>query len=263
MAKMTKRVLAMCMALLLSVSMMTVPAFAEGNGNTGTGQTQAKIHLDGDNIGNNGDSVDLFVGENKYEGKVQGGNLNVEMNTTDNHFNFGKEESLEITYINNTTGETGTIILSHKEGNGGTENDKGKNNFNGSVAKTPATTEPPAIEPPATEPPATEPPATEPPATEPPVTEPPATEPPASEPSATEPPASEPSATEPSETNPAETPSQPTQAPTQPNAGNNGGNNGGNNTVILILIGAVLVVGGVLIALILTGKIGGSKKEEK
>ena len=47
------------------------------------------------------------------------------------------------------------------------------------------------------------------------------------------------------------------------NSGNNGGNNGGNNTVILILIGAVLVVGGVLIALILTGKIGGGKKEEK
>ena len=129
-------------------------------------------------------------------------------------------------------------------------------------------TEPPVNNPPATEPPVTqapvvtEPPATEPPATEPPATEPPATEPPATEPSATEPPATEPSATEPPATNPVENPTEPTQAPTQPNAGNNGGNNGGNNTVILILIGAVLVVGGVLIALILTGKIGG-KKEEK
>ena len=125
-------------------------------------------------------------------------------------------------------------------------------------------TEPPVNNPPATEPPATqapvvtEPPATEPPATNPPATEPPATEPPATNPPATEPPATDAPATEPSETTP-----PATQAPTQPNAGNNGGNNGGVNPVILILIGVVLVAGGVLIVLILTGKIGGGKKEEQ
>ena len=119
-------------------------------------------------------------------------------------------------------------------------------------------TEPPVTNPPATEPPATEPPATEPPATEPPATNPPATEPPATEPPATNPPATNPPATDPTETDP-----PATQAPTQPNAGNNGGNNGGVNPVILILIGAVLLVGGVLIVLILTGKIGGGKKEEQ
>ena len=117
----------------------------------------------------------------------------------------------------------------------------------------PVVTEPPATNPPASEPPATEPPATEPPATEPPATEPPATEPPATEPPATEPPATNPPATEPTETDP-----PATQAPTQPNAGNNGG----VNPVILILIIAVLLVGGVLIVLILTGKIGGKKEEQ-
>ena len=94
--------------------------------------------------------------------------------------------------------------------------------------------------------------------TEPPVTNPPATNPPATEPPATEPPATNPPATDPTETDP-----PATQAPTQPNAGNNGGSNGGVNPVILILIGAVLLVGGVLIVLILTGKIGGGKKEEQ
>ena len=124
-------------------------------------------------------------------------------------------------------------------------------------------TEPPVTNPPATNPPATEPPATEPPATEPPATEPPATNPPATEPPATNPPATEPPATNPPATDPTETDPPATQAPTQPNAGNNGGNNGGVNPVILILIGAVLLVGGVLIVLILTGKIGGGKKEEQ
>ena len=117
-------------------------------------------------------------------------------------------------------------------------------------------------EPPVTNPPATNPPATEPPATEPPATEPPATNPPATEPPATNPPATEPTETDPPATDPTETDPPATQAPTQPNAGNNGGN-GGVNPVILILIGAVLLVGGVLIVLILTGKIGGGKKEEQ
>ena len=71
-----------------------------------------------------------------------------------------------------------------------------------------------------------------------------------------------PTETNPPASDPAETNPPATQAPTQPNAGNNG-NNGGVNPVILILIGAVLEVGGVLIALILTGKIGGGKKEEQ
>lgn len=125
-------------------------------------------------------------------------------------------------------------------------------------------TEPPVNNPPATEPPATQAPVvTEPPATEPPATEPPATEPPVTN-APTEAPTTAP--TEAPTTAPTEEPTQepttaPSVAPTQPNAGNNGGN-GGVNPVILGLIIAVLVIGGGLIALILTGKIGGGKKEE-
>lgn len=125
-------------------------------------------------------------------------------------------------------------------------------------------TEPPVNNPPATEPPATQAPVV----TEPPVTEPPATEPPATEPPVTNAPTEAPTTapTEEPTTAPTEEPTQepttaPSVAPTQPNAGNNGGN-GGVNPVILGLIIAVLVIGGGLIALILTGKIGGGKKEE-
>ena len=146
---------------------------------------------------------------------------------------------------------TAHIFLESKGGNTPTEPD-------GPVIET----EPPATNPPATNPPATEPPATEPPATEPPVTNPPATDPTETNPPATNPPATDPTETNPPASDPAETNPPATQAPTQPNAGNNG-SNGGVNPVILILIGAVLVVGGVLIVLILTGKIGGGKKEEQ
>lgn len=126
----------------------------------------------------------------------------------------------------------------------------------GPIIEDPSVTTPPATNPPATNPPATDPTETNPPATDPTETNPPATNPTETNPPATDPTETNPPATDPTETNP-----PATQAPTQPNAGNNG-NNGGVNPVILILIGAVLVVGGVLIALILTGKIGGKKEEQ-
>ena len=188
MAKKMRKLAAMCMALVLLVAMMAIPAFAK-NDDPGTGQTQVHIHLDG-SIGENKDSVTIIVGENEYQGSVQGSKLEIEMGTTENGFDFGAGESMEVGYRNNNDGTTGTITLTHKEGNGnniGKEHDNGLNNFNGSVNKPiePAPTEPPVVP---TEPPVvpTEPPVvpTEPPVvpTEPPVvpTEPPVvpTEPP-------------------------------------------------------------------------------------
>ena len=225
MAKMMRKVLALCMMLALCIGMMAVPAFAD-NGN-GTGQTQIHIHLDG-NIGDNKDSVTIIVDGKEYHGSIQGSKLKIEMNTTDNGFDFAQGESMDVNFVNNNNGSTGTLTLTHKEGNGNNidkEHDKGLNNFNGSVkpeetepeATEPEATEPEATEPEATEPEATEPEATEPEATEPEATEPEATEPEATEPEATEPEATEPEATEPKATEPKKTePKKPTKTPRTP-----------------------------------------------
>ena len=143
-----RKLITLCIALAMCISAMTVTAFAgndkdkdkdkgNGNGNTGTGQTQVHIHFQGEgNVGGNKDSITIIVGENQYTGSVQGSKLEIEMGSTDNGFDFGANESMEVGYKNNKTGETGTIIMTHKEGNGGNidkEHDNGLNNFYGSV----------------------------------------------------------------------------------------------------------------------------------
>ena len=228
MAKMMRKITVLCMVLVFCIGIMTLPVLAanngngkgngNGNGNTGTGQTQVHIHMQDGNVGSNGDDVTLIVGDKEYEGNIQGSKLNIEMDSTDNGFDFGADESMEVSYKNNKTGETGTITLTHKEGNGnniGNEKDEGLNNFNGTVKQPtqPTPTEPPVTEPPVTEPPVTEPPVTEPPVTEPPVTEPPVTEPPVTEPPVTEPPVTEPPVTEPPVTEPPVTEPPVTETP--------------------------------------------------
>ena len=168
MAKMMRKITVLCMVLVFCIGIMTLPVLAanngngkengNGNGNTGTGQTQVHIHMQDGNVGSNGDDVTLIVGDKEYEGNIQGSKLNIEMDSTDNGFDFGADESMEVSYKNNTTGETGTITLTHKEGNGnniGSEHDNGLNNFNGTVKQPtqPTPTEPPVTEPPVTEPP--------------------------------------------------------------------------------------------------------------
>ena len=125
MAKKMRKLITLCIALAMCISAMTVTAFAgndkdkdkdkgNGNGNTGTGQTQVHIHFQGEgNVGGNKDSVTIIVGENQYTGSVQGSKLEIEMGSTDNGFDFGANESMEVGYKNNKTGETGTIILTH------------------------------------------------------------------------------------------------------------------------------------------------------
>ena len=195
MAKKMRKMFALCMALALCVSMLAATVFASnensnGQGNTGTGQTQVHIHLDG-SIGSNKDDVSIIVGDNEYHGSIQGSKLEIEMDSTDNGFDFGKDESMDVGFKNNTTGETGTLTLTHKEGNGnniGKEHDEGLNNFNGSVKPAePAPTEPDPTEPDPTEPDPTEPDPTEPDPTEPDPTEPDPTEPDPTEPEPTDP----------------------------------------------------------------------------
>ena len=101
MAKKMRRMMALCIALALCIGLMTVPAFAKNdknNGNTGTGQTQVHIHLK-DNIGSNKDSVTIIVDGKEYHGSIQGSKLEIEMDSTDNGFDFGKDESMDIEHV--------------------------------------------------------------------------------------------------------------------------------------------------------------------
>jgi len=136
-----RRIVIGCMALALFISMIAVPAFAANDkkdDHTGTGQTQVHIHLEG-TIGGNKDSVTIIVDGKEYHGSIQGSKLEIEIEDTDNGFNFDKGESMDVEFKNNSTGESGTLTLTHKEGNGTNidkEHDKGLNNFNGTLKPT-------------------------------------------------------------------------------------------------------------------------------
>lgn len=113
-----------------------------GFADEGVGQTQIHIHMKDEKIGENKDSITIVVDGQEYQGVINGSKIEIEMNTTENGFNFAKNESLDIDYYNNSDGTNGTITITHKEGNGNNihnEHDKGLNNFNG-VLKTDNTT---------------------------------------------------------------------------------------------------------------------------
>ena len=132
--KMMKKILATLLALTLMFSLTSVAVSAKKEDTTGTGQTQVHIHGVGD-IGKNKDKVTIIVGENRYEGELQGSKLEIEIDSTDNGFDFDKGESMDIQYEIEGGGK-GTITITHQEGNGtniGKEHDEGLNNFKGSV----------------------------------------------------------------------------------------------------------------------------------
>ena len=122
-----------CMAIVLSA--LQVPAYAKKDDKkTGTGQTQVHIHKVGQ-LGGNGTMVTIYVDGNAYSGPISGSKLTLEMNSTDNGFDFPKGGSMDVRY-SVETGETGTLTLTHKEGNGNNikdEHDQGLNNFNAEV----------------------------------------------------------------------------------------------------------------------------------
>ena len=112
-----------------------------GNGNhgNGNGSTKVNIHY----MSGLGESNSTFeiIDPNKpgitYTGTLNGSNLSFDMGTTDNGFSFPPDGSYVLKYVNIKTGETGEIILTHKEGNATgditTEPDAGTNNFNGAA----------------------------------------------------------------------------------------------------------------------------------
>lgn len=145
-----KKIISALVISCLIFSLLTCAAFAKndnnnGNGNdqTGTGQTQIHIHGVGE-IGDNKDEVTVVIDGVAYTGTLEGGKLTIDMGTTDNGFDIAPDGSKEITYQNGDN--SGTITVTHKEGNGNNinkEHDKGLNNFNGSVTPNTPPVEPP------------------------------------------------------------------------------------------------------------------------
>lgn len=129
MAKNLRKVISPVIVLALLISVMSVSALAA----TGTGQTQVHIHGVG-GIAPNKSEVIIIVDGQEYAGTLQGSKLTIEMDSTDNGFDFAKGESMDVEY--RAGDQTGTLTLTHKEGNGnniGKEHDQGLNNFNGTV----------------------------------------------------------------------------------------------------------------------------------
>ena len=155
MNKRFQKIAALSCATALTLSLLTPSALANGNGkdngedkgSTGAGQTEVHIHGVKD-IADNKDEVTITVGDKSYTGVLKGDKLTIEMGSTDNGFDFGKDESLEIGY--KTANGSGTILIKHQEGNGaniGTEHDKGLNNFKGEVKPNPVPSTQPSAEP--------------------------------------------------------------------------------------------------------------------
>lgn len=132
--KKMNKILALVMASVMCMSLMSVSAFAKGGkGNTGVGQTEAKIHLN-EGLGNG--SLTVTIDGKDYKAVSKGSQITIEMDSTDNGFDIAKGESKTIEYSMN--GVTGSITFGHQEGNGGkigNEHDSGLNNFRGSVNK--------------------------------------------------------------------------------------------------------------------------------
>ena len=120
----------------------------KNNDNTGTGQTQVHIHgMSG--LTDNKGTVTITVGDKEYTGTLNGSTLEIEMDSTDNGFDFDQGESMDIGYTTGS-GASGTITLEHQEGNGtniANGHDKGLNNFKGTIKPaTPETTPDPTPE---------------------------------------------------------------------------------------------------------------------
>lgn len=131
MAKIFRKMIVTLAVLALLVGVMSVSALAASG--TGTGQTQVHIHgVEG--LAPNKSEVVIIVDGKEYTGTLQGSKLTIEMDSTDNGFDFGADESMDVGY--RVGDQTGTLTLTHKEGNGtniGKEHDQGLNNFNGTV----------------------------------------------------------------------------------------------------------------------------------
>ncbi len=122
------RFIAASIMCAIIASSACAPAFAKSDKNPGTGQTQIHIHgVQG--IGSNKDSITVVIGGVEYQGTIKGSTLVIDMDTTDNTLDIQLGESVDISFKNNTSNKSGTISVSHQEGNGNSEHDNGLNNF--------------------------------------------------------------------------------------------------------------------------------------
>ena len=122
-----KRILAVCMSVLLVATMAYLPAEAK------TGQEQVHIHHVGGITKNKGTVTIEMPDGSTLTGTLTGSTLTFDMDSTENGFDIGKDESLKVPYTTGD-GKSGELTITHKEGNGtniGDEHDQGLNNYNG------------------------------------------------------------------------------------------------------------------------------------
>lgn len=93
----------------------------------GTGQTQIHIHK-ASGVAENKECFTVTINGVQYSAVLAGSVATVEMNTTDNVLGISKDETIEIPFTSSKG--SGVMVVSHQEGNGDKEHDKGLNNFN-------------------------------------------------------------------------------------------------------------------------------------
>ncbi len=117
------RMFAFLLVFTMMISCISTRVYAN---KPGTGQTEIHIHnISG--VAENKEYFTVTINGEQYSAVLTGSVVTVEMNTTDNVLGISKDESIEIPFTSSKG--SGTMVVSHQEGNGHQEQDEGLNNF--------------------------------------------------------------------------------------------------------------------------------------
>lgn len=130
-----KKVLSIVLSLCIMIG-LTSFAYAKKDNDLGEGQTEITIHIDGgkDVVAENNEEFQICIGDEIYNAVWKGNHMTIKMDSADNGFDIGKDEFIDIGY--SSSKGSGTIRVTHQEGNGSNidkEHDNGLNNFKGEL----------------------------------------------------------------------------------------------------------------------------------
>ena len=117
------RMFAFLLVFTMMISCISTRVYAN---KPGTGQTEIHIH-NVSGVAENKEYFTVTINGEQYSAVLTGSVATVEMNTTDNVLGISKDESIEIPFTSSKG--SGTMVVSHQEGNGHQEQDEGLNNF--------------------------------------------------------------------------------------------------------------------------------------
>ena len=117
------RMFAFLLVFTMMISCISTRVYAN---KPGTGQTEIHIH-NVSGVAENKEYFTVTINREQYSAVLTGSVATVEMNTTDNVLGISKDESIEIPFTSSKG--SGTMVVSHQEGNGHQEQDEGLNNF--------------------------------------------------------------------------------------------------------------------------------------